>query len=233
MSASRPQWHEFANREALAETLARDCADALEKAIAAQGGASLAVSGGSTPGLLFDALSRMRLDWPKVVVTLVDERFVPPSSDRSNEGLVRRRLLVNEARLARFLPLYAEGQTIDAAADEVEAGLALMAARLDVAVLGMGTDAHTASYFPDAPNLDALTDRGQRRRVMPVETVSGGEPRLTLTMPVIAGAGLLALHIEGREKRDVLERALASTDPRLPVARVFDAAPHLKVYWAP
>ena len=233
MSVPKPQWREFPTREALAETLARDIADALERAIAARNGASLAVSGGSTPGLLFDSLARLRLDWPKVVVTLVDERFVPPSSDRSNEGLVRRRLLVNEARFARFLPLYAEERTIDVAADEAEAGLALMAARLDVAVLGMGADAHTASYFPDAPNLDALTDPDQRRRVLPVETVSGSEPRLTLTMPMIVGAGLLALHIEGQEKRDVLEQALRSSDPRAPIARVADAAPHLKVYWAP
>lgn len=226
-------WRAFPSREALAETLARDIADALEAAVVARGAASLAVSGGSTPGLLFDALSRMRPDWPKALVTLVDERFVPPSSGRSNERLVRERLLRNEARLARFLPLYAEGRTIGEAAGVAEAALALNAPRLDVAVLGMGTDGHTASFFPDAPNLDALTDPDQPRRVMPVETASGGEPRLTLTMPVLAGAGFLALHIEGEVKRAVLERALGSSEPRLPIARVADAAPHLKVYWAP
>lgn len=225
--------HDFPAREALVEALARDIVDALERAIAAHGCASLAVSGGSTPGPLFDALSRIRLDWQRVVVMLVDERFVPPSSDRSNERLVRGRLLVGEARLARFMPLYAEGRSIGEAADMAEAGLALTAPRLDVAVLGMGADAHTASFFPDAPSLDALTDPDQPRRVMPVETASGGEPRLTLTMPVIAGAGFLALHVEGGEKRDVLDRALDSSDPRAPIARVADAAPHLKVYWAP
>jgi len=228
-----PDWNICPSRDALAATLARDIADTLAKAIGERGGASLAVSGGSTPGLLFDALSRTRLAWQKVVITLVDERFVPPTSERSNEKLVRQRLLVNDARLARFLPLWSDVATADQAADAAEAGLALLGPALDVVVLGMGNDAHTASFFPDAPNLDALTDPDQRKRVMPVETQAGGEPRLTLTLPSLIGARFLALHIEGAEKRAALECATDEIRPRPPIARVFDAAPHARVYWAP
>lgn len=98
--------HTFENGAALAEGLADAVAKALSDAIAARGIATLVVSGGSTPKAFFQALSTRALDWPKVVVTLVDERFVPPESDRSNHKLVTDNLLRNAASAARFLPLY-------------------------------------------------------------------------------------------------------------------------------
>jgi 6-phosphogluconolactonase len=206
----------------------------LRAGIDARGGAVLAVSGGSTPGKFFEALSMEPLAWTKVVVTLVDERFVPPSSERSNERLVREKLLCNEARLARFVGLYSDAATVEDAARQADAGVALLGSTFDVVILGMGGDGHTASFFPDAPNLDELTNPAQGRRVMPVQAASGGEPRLTLTMPLIAEARFLALHIEGVAKRAVLEQALSGDVPSLPIARVFDAAAApIAVYWAP
>lgn len=227
-------WRAFSTREQVADALARDVAEALRSAIADRGAAVLAVSGGSTPGLFFDTLAGQPLEWAKIVVTLVDERFVPPSSDRSNEKLVRQRLLVGEAAAATFVPLWSDAPDVDDAAARADAVLRLCFAAPDALVLGMGTDAHTASFFPDADDLDALTDPAQPRRVMPVRTAAGGEPRLTLTMPQIANAGFLALHIEGDEKRAVLADALAgAAHSRAPIARVFDTARQIKVYWAP
>jgi 6-phosphogluconolactonase len=225
-------WHSFSSSEALAEALADDVADRLRHALKTRDRATLAVSGGTTPGRFFDALSQRHLDWANVVVTLVDERFVPGSSDRSNERLVRERLMRNEARLARFLPLYADMASAEAAARQAEAGLVLLGFPLDAAILGMGTDGHTASFFPDAPNLDRLTDPGQSRLVMPVEAASAGETRLTLTLPAVVGARFLALHIEGQEKRDVLEAALEPGGTK-PISAIFAHANRpLPVYWA-
>ncbi len=230
--APKADWRVFPSREALAETLADDVAGVLAAALQARGSAVLAVSGGSTPGRFFDALSRLHLDWKNVVVTLVDERFVPPSSDRSNEKLVRERLLKNEARLARFVPLYSELESVEAAAKQAEAGLALVGPTLDAVVLGMGADGHTASFFPDAPNLGQLTAPDQRRRLMSVQTSAGGEPRLTLTLPAIVGARFLALHIEGEEKKDVLDAALEPGGER-PVTAIFEHSDKaVPVYWA-
>jgi len=226
--------YEFANGEALAADLAQTVASKLRSGIDARGGAVLAVSGGSTPGKFFEALSKQQLDWTKVVVTLVDERFVPPSSERSNERLVRERLLRDEARLARFVGLYSDAATVEDAARQVDAGVALFGTAFDVVILGMGPDGHTASFFPDAPNLDELTDATQTSRVMSVHASSGGEPRLTLTLPLIANARFLALHIEGQAKKTVLDTALADQTNRLPIARVFDAAAApIAIYWAP
>ena len=229
-----PAWHDFASRDALASDLAATIVDRLRKAIDARGGATLAVSGGTTPGLLFDTLSGANLDWSKVAVTLVDERLVEPTSERSNERLVRERLLRGEARLARFVPLAPRNLPVDPAeaAKAAEAGVALLGQRLDVVILGMGADGHTASFFPDAADLDAMLDLAQPHLVLPVIAQSAGEPRLTLTLPLIASARFLALHIEGDAKRSVFEKAMSSDTAALPIRRVLDATasrPH--IYW--
>jgi len=226
----RADWRIYPSRQALADALADDVAHALTSSIEASGEAVLAVSGGSTPGLLFTALSKHRLDWANVVVTLVDERFVPPSSERSNERLVRERLLVNEARGARFVPLYSDVDSVEQAATQANAGLGLFGS-LDVAILGMGSDGHTASFFPDAKNLGALLDPAATSGVEAVHAPSAGEPRLTQTLPRLTGARFLALHIEGEQKHAVLAEALEPTSS-LPVSEVFRQAPRaVPVYW--
>lgn len=228
------RWRTFATREHLAADLAEAVAERLRAALRDRDRAVLAVSGGTTPARFFAALSAKPLDWTKVVVTLVDERFVSPASERSNERLVRENLLKGEARLARFVGLWSDASSVEQAAQHAEAGVALLGNRIDVVVLGMGNDGHTASFFPDAPNLDALTDPAQGRRVIAVHAASGGEPRLTLTLPLIVDAGYVALHIEGEGKKNVLEAALTQSSPRLPVARVVDAAAKpIEIYWAP
>ena len=179
LSEAAYAWNGFADRQQLAAALADHVAARLTKAIAARGTALLAVSGGTTPARFLAALSLIPIAWDKVTVTLVDERFVPPSSPRSNAGLVSASLLRSKAAAARFVPLYHEAASIeDAAAWDSEA-LQSLAWPLDVVVLGMGGDGHTASFFPDADNLAELLDPSSQRIVLPVHAQSAGEPRLS------------------------------------------------------
>jgi 6-phosphogluconolactonase len=190
------------------------------------------VSGGSTPGQFFEALSRVDIDWSKVTVTLVDERLVPDTSPRSNAALVKTKLLQNNARAATFLPLYGTGDIVSDSAD-AERRLKSLGRTIDVAILGMGNDGHTASFFPYADELEALLDPQAQRIVSSVHAQSAGEPRLTLTLPPLLKAGFLALHIEGAEKKATLERVL-QPGSHLPIRRVMDAAPApVEIYWAP
>jgi 6-phosphogluconolactonase len=142
---------------------------------------------------------------------------------------VRERLLVGPAARARFVPLF-EGGSTEGAAARAEIALRDLPWPLDAAILGMGVDGHTASFFPDAENLEALLDPHGAKIVLPVKAAGAAEQRLTLTMPALAKAGLLALHIEGEEKAAVLERVLLDGET-LPVGAVFDQAT-VKVFWA-
>ncbi|MGB6118943.1 MAG: 6-phosphogluconolactonase, partial [Mesorhizobium sp.] len=205
----------------------------LDEAIGARGQALLAVSGGTTPVAMFEALARAEIAWDHVTVTLVDERFVPPSSDRSNAKLVRDRLLQGAAASARFIPLYSPAPSVEEAAGAADAALNRLDLPFDVVVLGMGGDGHTASFFPDGAELDKALDARTQRRVVAVNAASAGEPRLTLTLPPIASARFIALHIEGAEKADVLAQALAKGST-LPIRRVIDAGETpVEIFWAP
>lgn len=211
----------FDAREALAASLARDVADELQRAIEAKGRATLAVSGGTTPKLFFEKLSEIDIPWSRVSVTLVDERQVPETSERSNARLVRTHLLRNKAAAARFVPLVDNPE-----AEKIPA--------FDVAVLGMGNDGHTASFFPGGDRLAEALDAGTAKRLIAITAPGAGEPRLTFTLPVLESAGRLALHIEGAEKQQVLKKALAEgPETEMPVRAVLRSAAPVTLYWCP
>ncbi len=231
--------HEFADGAALADALARAVAADLRAAIDARGGARIALSGGSTPKAFMQALSRESLDWAKVTLLPVDDRWVHGGHERSNERLMRENLLRGEAARARFLPLYRPSPSPEAALLPVLSRVANEALPLDVVVLGMGEDGHVASLFPDLgldnPGLReiGLAPRG-RAPALAVRTANAPEPRMTLTLSAIFTAPSLYLHIEGDKKRRVLDGA--ARDPRspLPVRAMLAGAPTPpELYWCP
>ena len=224
-----------ADPQTLAETLARDIADELRAAVAARGSASLVVSGGSTPRPLFAALARTPLPWRDVVVTLADERWVPPSHQDSNEALVRRHLLVGEAAAARFVGLWNDTPTPEEGHAACERALTAVPRPFDVLVLGMGGDGHTASLFPGAAELAAGLDRSSHRLCLAVHPTHAPHPRMSLTLPALAASRRVILHLTGATKRQVLDRALADgPEDQLPIRAVLrHATAGVDLYWSP
>lgn len=227
--------HAFANGAELAGKLADKVAETLSDAIAARGSASIAVSGGSTPKVFFQVLSSRTIDWGKVTITLVDERFVPADNPRSNHLLVQENLLKDKAAAAKFLPLYQAVASVEEAAAIATEKTAVVSQPFDVAILGMGNDGHTASFFPGGSNLLTALDPNTPRGIITMEAEGAGEPRLTFTFSSLQDARLLVLHIEGEGKKDVLAKAEApGEETEMPIrAMLRRAASPVEIYWAP
>jgi 6-phosphogluconolactonase len=227
--------HSFADGNALAEALASAVAERLAVACEARGQAVLAVSGGTTPARFFKALSVKDLPWDKITVTLVDERFVPPSSDRSNQKLVTETLLQNEAAKANFVGLYNDAPDAETSATITAEAVARLGQPFDVVILGMGGDGHTASFFPGGDRLTDAISPEQQALVLPMQAEGAGEPRLTLTLPVIVKAHFVALHIESAGKKAVLKTALGDGKTiDMPIRAVLRYEPiELEIFWAP
>ncbi|UNK37574.1 6-phosphogluconolactonase [Shinella sp. H4-D48] len=227
--------HEFKDGAALAEGLADRVSAALADAVAARGKATIAVSGGSTPKAFFKSLSTRGIDWAKVTITLVDERFVPADNPRSNHLLVAENLLQGKAQAANFLPLYRAAESADEAAKIVSRDAEALGVPFDVVILGMGTDGHTASFFPGGNNLANAISAETPRGVITMEAEGAGETRLTFTFASLQDARLLVLHIEGQGKKDVLAAAESDgPETDMPIRAVLRrAATPVDIYWAP
>jgi 6-phosphogluconolactonase len=195
---------------ASADAARRGAAELLAEA--ALRGGHIALSGGSTPGPAYELAAKLQPDWSGTELWFADERCVEPDDKRSNYRLVRERLLdsldrppVVQHRVLGELPP-------ELAADRYDSELEGIG--LDLVMLGIGDDGHTASLFPN----DAALEERQRRAV----AVQGSDvDRVTMTLPVLRGAATVVFFVLGREKAPAVARALGDvTDPATPASLV-------------
>lgn len=218
---------EYPDRELMMIDLADQLAGELKSCLMTHESATFCVPGGTTPGPVFDVLSGVALDWSRVAVVPTDERWVPADSPRSNTRLLRERLLTGDAAPARLVPLWSDAATPEEALPALIEGLEPHLP-ISVLLLGMGADMHIASLFPGADRLaEALASDAPP--LMALRAEAAGEPRVTLTAPVLAGAMSTHLLITGREKREALERARHLAVEEAPVRVVLGTA---TVHWA-
>jgi 6-phosphogluconolactonase len=186
---------------------------------------TIALSGGSTPRRLYEDLTAPHIAhqivWPAVHVFFTDERAVPPDHADSNYRMAREALLsrvpIPQENVHRMAGEAADlDREAEACAGALRAPFAGEAPRLDLVLLGMGEDGHTASLFPGGPELD------EPSRLVTTSRAPGGMARLTLTLPVINAAHVVAVVVSGEKKAGMVQRVLGSAarDEGLPIQRV-------------
>ena len=218
---------EYPDPEMLAIDVANQLAGELAASLAVEERVLFVVPGGTTPGPIFDALCETDLDWGRVDVMPSDERWVPEVHLRSNTRMIRERILVGRAAAARYLPLYARAERPEMVLAELESNI-VPALPIAVALLGMGTDMHVASIFPDADELELALER-DAPVLVPIRAKSQPDVRVTLSARVLCAAMRLHVVITGPAKRAALERARNLTPLQAPVRAVLDEA---TVHWA-
>ena len=218
---------EYPDRDMLILDLSNQIVDDLAEALHHKDRVTLSVPGGTTPGPIFDELSSVDMPWDRVNVCLNDERWVPETSDLSNTTLLRNRLLVDKAASATMLPMYADFEM-------PEEGLPSLAPAfdavlpIDVLLVGMGADMHTASLFPGADQLE-LALSSHAPSLLAMRAAGAPEPRITLSAPVLNGAIAKHVVIFGGEKRAALEAAQQLDPIQAPIKSILSGA---KVHWA-
>ena len=225
----------FTAADEWAEACAARLADALAAAIVDGGRAVFAGSGGSTPTPIYRRLAGAGLDWSRVVVTLIDERYVPETSPESNAALLKQTLLTGPAAAARFVPLFQPAVTVDRAAALAAHALSAEGGKLDAVLLGMGEDGHICSMFPNSPTLRTLLSPALKPTVLGVpHGRDGAAPsleRLTINLPYLMTARRVVLAITGAAKRAVFEREAAGDPAIQPIAALIAARVPLDVLW--
>lgn len=227
--------HRFPDAKALAHALSGELQVDLHEAIAARGAASMAVSGGRTPAVLFKQLSNEKLDWQKVWITLVDERWVDTNSDASNERLVKETLLQGGAAQAHFIGLKNAADTAQAGIEWCWRTLSKLSRPFDVVLLGMGDDGHTASLFPGNPQLRQALTLTESAACVATQAPVEPRDRISLNLSAILDARRVIVLIQGEAKWAVYQRARSAgavTD--LPVRAVLQQQlVPVDVFWSP
>ncbi|MDE3168408.1 MAG: 6-phosphogluconolactonase [Acidobacteriota bacterium] len=199
-------WHTLPDANATAEAAAHHVINLLEEVLAGQESATLAISGGSTPKLMFDRLAATKFRWDLVHIFWVDERCVAPTDEQSNFRMANEHLI----RPAHIPPHHAHrinGELSPSAGakryvDDIREFFGLeqgQMPRFDVVHLGMGPDAHTASLFPGQP---LIGDREQIAAAVYVDKFKMW--RVTLLPGVLLAAQHTVFLVAGDDKAEAV-----------------------------
>ncbi|MBU2882179.1 6-phosphogluconolactonase [Psychrosphaera sp. B3R10] len=206
----KAELRKFQTSAELNDVFAPEIAAKLQAGIDQDGRASLLVSGGSTPRPMFAKLSEIDIDWSKVDIALVDDRWVNTDDSASNEKMAYEALLINKAASAKFYGMKTEHEDAFAAVSTVTTNLASLKKPFDIVILGMGEDGHTASIFPCCEQLDeALTTQ---QMIMATQPTTAPHQRMTFTLSALLNSKQIYLHLVGESKETVLNEVIGIND---------------------
>lgn len=225
--------YRYDSREQLLAELLEHVTGILGDAVEAKGKASMLLSGGTTPGGLYEMMSEVDLPWEKVWFGPTDERWVDPANEASNEKLVRETLRQNKAVGTNYVGHKSDFPDPTSGLEATMKQIKALPEPYNIVLLGMGTDGHVASLFPCSPDTPAALDPANPNSCHPIDRGDAEVPRMTMTLNQLLKAERIFLFFYGDEKAGVYEDALKEKTGNLPVSHILhqDKVP-VTLYWA-
>lgn len=208
------------------DSVTKNIANLVETTLATKSNMTIAVSGGRSPVNLFEALSKLDLPWDKITITLVDERIVATNSSDSNEKLVKRHLLKNKAARAKFI-----GLVHSLTDNNINLAKAAEIGTIDLAILGMGEDGHTASIFPDCKELKQALNLKNKNSYIITNPLGAKYQRIGLSLSGLSTISYLLLNISGDIKLNVFREAMLRQSYNYPISHLIHNRPDIYIYW--
>jgi len=203
----------FDSQADLYKNLCLELAGKIKNTVEGYGDCRLLLSGGSSPVQLYKAMSNLNLPWHNLIVGLCDERFVPVSSSASNEKLIKETLMTKGGRAAQFYGMVHDLNSIESNLILASKDYEIFADRIDVCVLGMGLDGHTASLFPNDPNSQfGLSDECEKTLVN-TSAPSAPQKRISCTKTMLAKSRNSYLILAGEAKVEVFKQSAREKFP--------------------
>ncbi|MDG2332405.1 MAG: 6-phosphogluconolactonase [Flavobacteriales bacterium] len=215
----------FKNRTELEQQAVAFCLDNIESSLTERNHCSILLSGGSTPGPIYSKLSDTNLQWDKVTAGLVDERYLPSEHEQSNEKLIRNTLIRSKAAFINFKGMVKVNNNKKMNLSAVEVAYAGFDNRIDLTVLGMGLDGHTASIFPE-DNCSSKALNNNDAYIYYTKAPAYPVNRITCSKELLCKSGQILLLITGQEKLDVLK-----SNKNLPIHKFIMTRPDINIYW--
>ncbi|MGH1539093.1 MAG: 6-phosphogluconolactonase [Arenicella sp.] len=213
------KWYSFETAQVQANSLAKQVEQDLIRLLQEKDLVTLCVPGGSTPALFLQLLSKTSLDWSRVRVVVNDERWVPLNDPLSNEAMLRKLLLNNESVVTQIVSLFDHNLPIEQAIEAFNRR-ASDVLPLDICVLGMGEDGHTASLFPDMNNLEQALDLSNPAALVLARVPHKTELRVSFNLSALLSARQHYILIKGQAKRQTIEIAEQHKSFQFPISHL-------------
>lgn len=218
----------FENKKNLESSLLLKISTCISDAIKKYGDARFLLSGGSTPMNLYSLLSEETIEWEKVKIGLVDERFVPIENLFNNETQIKNNLLKNSAKFATIFGMVYNYENEMLNLKMVNQQYKTFFERIDFTILGMGEDGHTASLFPGDKESEELMNTSNIG-IFSTKSPSFPYNRITCSKELIAKSNYIALFINGETKFNVLKNSI---ETQVPISYFVKNSKNMEIYYS-
>ena len=218
----------FENKKNLESSLLLKISTCISDAIKKYGDARFLLSGGSTPMNLYSLLSEETIEWEKVKIGLVDERFVPKENLFNNETQIKNNLLKNSAKFATIFGMVYNYENEILNLKIVNEQYKTFFERIDFTILGMGEDGHTASLFPGDKESEELMNTSNIG-IFSTKSPSFPYNRITCSKELIANSNYIALFINGETKFNVLKNSI---ETQVPISYFVKNSKNMEIYYS-